>query len=151
MIRFVDMRAADIAGSRFAFWNTTTDSFVPLIGYAWDTWAEFEEEYQEEHTVRFSNNYPLERFKALCPPWAFEPVPEEGVCFRCLREGHEPEECPRDAATVIQAVCLALRETAAHREQHGDIVEPRTLRNFADSIDPTSEEYDPKQDPLVSQ
>lgn len=151
MIRFVDMRSADVAGVRFAFWNTTVDSFVPLIAYGWDTWTEFEAEYHEEHTTRFSNAHPLERFKGLCPPWVFEPAPAEGVCFRCLKEGHEPEECPRDAETVVFAMVKALREAAAWREKSGDIVEPRTLRNFANSIDPTSEDYDPKQDPLVSQ
>jgi hypothetical protein len=148
VIRFVDMRAADIAGSRFAFWNTKTDSFVPLVSYAWDTWAQFEEEYREEHTARFSNSYPLERFRGLCPPWAFEPPPAEGVCFRCNQAGHEPEECPRDAATVVQAIALALRAEAAWRENGGDIVEPRALRNFADSIDPHAEEYDANHDPL---
>ncbi len=147
MIRFVDMRAADIAGSRFAFWNTVVDSFIPLIGYAWATWGDFVEEYQDRGERL---GIDLERFKRVCPPWVFEPVPAEGVCFRCLTAGHEPEECPRDAATVVQAVARALRTAAVWREQGGDIVEPRALRNFADSIDPTSEEYDPNQDPLVS-
>lgn len=72
MIRFVDMRAADIAGSRFAFWNTTTDSFVPLCSYAWGSWAEFESEFEE---VGSRLGQPLERFKGLCPPWVFAPGP----------------------------------------------------------------------------
>jgi hypothetical protein len=54
-----------------------------------------------------------------------------------------------DAAERSARVAPALREAAAWREESGDIVEPRALRNFADSIDPYSEEYDPNQDPLV--
>lgn len=75
MIRFIDMRGADIPGCRFAFWNTATDSFVALVTQAWDTWAEFESEYQTDAGTTFSNSYPLERFKALCPPWVFAPAP----------------------------------------------------------------------------
>lgn len=149
MIRFVDMRAADIAGGRFAFFDTITNRFVSNNDEtAWVDWADFEEansiSREEGRDPR-----PAERFKRLCPPWVFEPVPEQGVCFRCLKEGHEPEECPRDAETVVFAVAKALREAAAWREKSGDIVEPRALRNFADSIDPNSEDYDLNQDPLV--
>ncbi len=53
-----------------------------------------------------------------------------------------------DAAERSLRVLRALREKADWRQQHGD--DPRELRNFADSIDPTSEVYDPNQDPLVS-
>lgn len=43
MIRFVDMRAADVAGGRFAFFDTVRDRFVQKAGeHAWDTWADFE-------------------------------------------------------------------------------------------------------------
>jgi hypothetical protein len=148
MIRFVDMRAADIAGSRFAFWNTVTGRFVYNNDEAaWDTWADFEEANRASLEDGRDPD-PLERFKGLCPSWVFEPPPAEGVCFRCNTAGHEPEECPRDAATVVQAVALALRQNAAHREAHGDFTEPRALRNFADSIDPNSEGYDPNHDPL---
>lgn len=149
MIRFVDMRAADIAGSRFAFFDTVKDRFVQKAGeHAWETWGDFEEVCGMVDPD--DDQHPIDRFRGLCPAWVFDRPPAEGVCFRCLQAGHEPEECPRDAETVVFAVARALREAAAWRENGGDIVEPRALRNFADSIDPTSEDYDPKQDPLVS-
>jgi hypothetical protein len=52
-----------------------------------------------------------------------------------------------DAAERSVRVVRALREKADWQQQHGD--DPRDLRNFADSIDPHAEEYDPNHDPLV--
>ena len=73
MIRFVDMREADIAGIRFAFWDTVTDSFIKADvdgSTAWDNWAEFEDLFSDE-----TEN--LQRFKRLLPAWAFESSPDD--------------------------------------------------------------------------
>lgn len=55
-----------------------------------------------------------------------------------------------DAAERGSRVAAALRESAKWRDAAGDFEAPRALESFADSIDPTSEDYDPNQDPLVS-
>ena len=69
MIRFVDMRAADIAGIRFAFWDTSTDRFVEIDGeQAWGDWDEMElsgcRSWRKDQPTR-------ERLRGLCPEWVF--------------------------------------------------------------------------------
>lgn len=105
MIRFIDMRAADVAGCRFAFWNTVVDGFVRLHASAWDTWDEFEGEFREAAGATFSNSYPLERFKGLCPAWVFAQPPIDGVCYHCGSESHEPEECTLSIAEATLRAC----------------------------------------------
>ncbi|MHA1572980.1 MAG: hypothetical protein ACTSX8_03215 [Alphaproteobacteria bacterium] len=71
MIRFVDMRAAGIDCTRFAFWNTVVDQFVDINGAeGWETWAEFAEEWQAGR----GDPQELERYRHLTPAWAFEAV-----------------------------------------------------------------------------
>lgn len=49
MIRFVDLRPAEIAGCRFAFWNTVNDSWEEFNGDgAWGTVEEFKESAEIE-------------------------------------------------------------------------------------------------------
>lgn len=63
MIRFVDLRSADIEGHRFTFWNTVTDTFVCYSGtQAWDTWDEFIDDFDDINIMRYWN---------LCPSWIF--------------------------------------------------------------------------------
>ena len=60
MKRFVDVRAADI-GSRFAWWDTVTDSFeTHSNNQAWEHWGDFVEDYVGDS---------LERYEALVPGW----------------------------------------------------------------------------------
>lgn len=100
MIRFVDMRHADAAGYRFAFWDTVRDQFVAIDGWqAFETWDEFEESHKG------SGYHELERFRGLCPEWVFKPEPQgEDIgprgtiweCGRCaqLHDGVQGEEIP---------------------------------------------------------
>jgi hypothetical protein len=77
VIRFVDMRPAEAVGSRFAFFDTVRDRFVSLAGdQSWDTWALFEEAHGLPHE-HDEGRFDLERFRGLCPPWVFEPVPDD--------------------------------------------------------------------------
>lgn len=71
MIRFVDLRPADIAGIRFAFWDTVHNRFEEFAGdQAWGTLDDFDlslklsEEVIEEH---------VKRLVGLCPDWVHEP------------------------------------------------------------------------------
>ncbi len=76
MIRFVDMRSAEIACVRFAFWNTVTDRFVAVDGaQGWDTWTEFFEEWNTSHGCLVE----LDRYKGLTPAWAFEEAKDDGI------------------------------------------------------------------------
>lgn len=71
MKRFIDLRGQH-TGHRFAWWCTVRDCFEPFGGdEAWDTWDEFAE------SVSLSSvPVPLERYRGLCPAWAFEPDPD---------------------------------------------------------------------------
>ena len=73
MIRFCDLREADIAGGRFAFFDTVVGRFFECSGQqAWDTFKDFEIDYRGEYRDG------LLRFEKLCPEWAFsEPNEEE--------------------------------------------------------------------------
>ena len=68
MIRFIDLRhhADDLAGDRFAFFDTVTDTFVAddMGCQVWDTIGEFASGYQPTET------HPLSRFVGLTPEWA---------------------------------------------------------------------------------
>ena len=78
MIRFVDMRAADIVGHRFAFWDTVVDRFVNVAGdVAWETWKEFIEaaDFEQEDCGK---TVQIDRFRKLCPEWVDKPPVKEG-------------------------------------------------------------------------
>ena len=62
MKRFIDLRGQD-TGARFAWWDTEYDAFERHSGsFAWDTWQEFEADF---------NGAALIRYKSLCPDWVF--------------------------------------------------------------------------------
>lgn len=64
MIRFVDMRKADVEGVRFAFWDTVTDRFVELAGeQAWAEVSEIPEDPSRWRLIR------------VVPRWAFNRAP----------------------------------------------------------------------------
>jgi len=64
---FVDLRNTTI-GHKFGFWETTTESFVSICGsYAWNTYAEFEENCDSCNRVaKHKQKY---NYKHLCPGW----------------------------------------------------------------------------------
>lgn len=76
MIRFVDIRDSDIAGYRFAFWDTAIDQFVRLAGdEAWDDIAEL----RESHDIAAnSDKWNIDRLIELCPSWAHTPEVDDG-------------------------------------------------------------------------
>ena len=62
MIRFVDVRQANIAAGRFAWFNTVPDRFeMHNDAVVWDTWADFEKAYTGEQR---------DRYYSLVPEWA---------------------------------------------------------------------------------
>lgn len=71
MIRFVDIREAEIEGHRFAFWCTVNDEWIKLGGYeAWDDWADFRQTFMIEYgpdTERYR------RYLSLAPGWTVHP------------------------------------------------------------------------------
>lgn len=68
MIRFVDLRPADIAGARFAFWDTVRDEFIKIQGATvWETWAEF-----LDYATSFVDVDFIIRLRGLCPEWVHE-------------------------------------------------------------------------------
>jgi len=79
MIRFVDLRKADIAGGRFAFYDTVRGEFLRICGsVVWDTVAELESDINSE-----SCGAPVfelggrERLIRLIPQWAMQEVRDE--------------------------------------------------------------------------
>ena len=57
---FVDLRGAEIAAVRFAWWDTVIDEFEKHSGsMAWDRWDDFESDCLE----------PMARYKRLAPSW----------------------------------------------------------------------------------
>ena len=72
MKRFIDIRNQG-TGSRFAFWDTITDSFENNCGsQAWDNWVDFEEDFRLQMDALLSNydiDKELERYRGLCPDW----------------------------------------------------------------------------------
>jgi len=75
VIRFVDIRGADIAGCRFSFWDTVKDRYIGVPGeWAWETFEQFEEALESYFDVLGHNKAELvERCKDLAPWWAFLP------------------------------------------------------------------------------
>lgn len=68
MKRFVDIRAAQ-TGWRFAWYCTVRSEFEVHSGQqAWDTFAEFASMYEGDQ---------LERYRRLCPSWAFDEPPDD--------------------------------------------------------------------------
>jgi hypothetical protein len=70
MKRFIDLRGQG-TGSRFAWYDTVTDSFETHGTFQdWDTWAEFEDDYEGDE---------IERYKGLTPEWAFREEDTNGI------------------------------------------------------------------------
>ncbi len=71
MIRFVDLRKADIVHGRFAFFDTIPDRFIEMAGeQTWNTFQQFKEDYNNDPFKHDrQKTQPLERFKGLCPTW----------------------------------------------------------------------------------
>ena len=64
MIRFIDIRGQG-TGSNFSFWDTVKDEFIGKPNeYAWTDWVDF----VGSDVVSEKD---LERYKVLCPEWAF--------------------------------------------------------------------------------
>ena len=69
MIRFIDMRPADISGVRFGFWDTVHDRMVQIgDDQGWDDIGELRE--SAEHAGLGSG--PLGKLTGLCPAWTGE-------------------------------------------------------------------------------
>ncbi len=69
MIRFVDIRDQH-CGGRFAWFNTVTDEFEKHgSSMVWEDWRDFASDY-----CGWCN---IERYRALCPPWAFTPAVDD--------------------------------------------------------------------------
>jgi len=65
MKRFIDLRGQlydyDDDDTVFAWFDTITDRFEQFGEYqVWDTWSEFERDY---------DGHQLERYRGLCPDW----------------------------------------------------------------------------------
>lgn len=77
MIRFIDLRhhTDDLAGSRFAFFDTVTDTFVAddMGCQVWEAIGQFAQGY------KLTAAHPLERFVGLTPEWAKHAVPDREV------------------------------------------------------------------------
>jgi hypothetical protein len=71
VIRFVDLREADI-GYRFAFFDTITDTFITVWHTnVWDSFEDFRIDWEDADDE--GEELPLlSRFRDLCPPWALE-------------------------------------------------------------------------------
>ncbi len=79
MIRFVDIRG-QATGYRFAFWDTTRNSFCEFSGeQAWESAADFTEAFNSAggtfaDMVRVSG---LDRFTGLMPDWTTKRMGED--------------------------------------------------------------------------
>ena len=95
MLRFIDLRPAEIEGVRFAFWRTDqfvsgSDQFVSGTGaQGWGTWQEFADDRSFDSVTLF-------HFIRVVPAWVHEPMSQaeaEGVPTEC---GIAP--CPKYGA-----------------------------------------------------
>jgi len=67
MIRFCDLREADIAGGRFAFFDTVTNRFIELEDeQAFETWEDVLDCSKGEEAF-------VDRLEQLCPVWVYDP------------------------------------------------------------------------------
>jgi len=72
VIRFVDLRHVNLAGSRFAFWDTVTDRFLNIDGCeAFDDFAEL-----CDYHATSDCTFPLERLVGHLPGWAMTADPK---------------------------------------------------------------------------
>lgn len=97
MKRFIDLRG-QYTGYRFAWWDTVRDEFESFSGdQAWDTWGEFVEVCSPEAQ---------ERYKRLCPMWAFEPriADDYVVSLSIDLERERKEQAQRIDKLIIQVV-----------------------------------------------
>jgi len=115
MKRFVDLRSSD-TGYRFAWFDTITEQFERHSGtMCWDTWSDFESDFQGEP---LSDN--LERYRGLTPKWAFEhPEKEEVIlkAFNVTSEAQRPNStkptcfyCAQPIGGLHKSDCILLRK-----------------------------------------
>lgn len=73
MIRFIDLRSADISGANFAFFDTVTDSFLEIGGS--QTWVNKQDFVQDILTFGIGPKWPRESFRYLnlMPDWTINP------------------------------------------------------------------------------
>lgn len=73
MIRFVDLRAADISGSNFAFFDTVTDSFLEVGGS--QTWVNKNDFVLDIASFGIPPKWPKDatRYYDLLPDWTINP------------------------------------------------------------------------------
>lgn len=78
MIRFVDLRDAQIPGVRFGYWDTITDRWVEINGdQAWSVFCEIEETSAGPDTIG--------RLRAVTPPWA-------KTAYGMVDDDHAPDD-----------------------------------------------------------
>ena len=98
MIRFIDIRDQG-TGSRFAFFNTTKCKLIEINGSnVWDNWKEFEAD-----SYRITEPGWLDRFKSLCPEWAFNDE-QDALEDWCAGEVLSPHEKIQELETKIEAM-----------------------------------------------
>ena len=69
MLRFVDVREADIGGS-FAFFDTVSDTFVSLgDDQVWVSARDLAESWRRHYGTGDGGTRPLSRFLNLLPDW----------------------------------------------------------------------------------
>ena len=133
MIRFVDLRPADITCNRFAFWNTITDSFDRICDrYAWDTWADFlgDVEFDKKHQ---GTEYDVKRYRALAPAWV-DVKPEDAVCSVCKKS---TDTLPLHAHVVVHdceapsGVMLAIQRL---KEAADGAAQTKAMKNLKDLL-----------------
>lgn len=85
MIRFIDLRhhTDDLAGDRFAFFDTLTNTFVTddMGCQVWETIGQFDQGYNGPHK--------LARFVELTPEWAKHAAPDREVYKLEVRDGDD--------------------------------------------------------------
>lgn len=93
MIRFVDLRPADIVGFRFAFWDTVENRFVEFNGdQAWETMWDFQDSCRSGDAVESF----ARRLTGLAPEWAREPSPEPDTPSKRVVFGFEDIDKPQE-------------------------------------------------------
>ena len=67
---FVDLRPLNIPGTKFAFFDTTSDRFLELQEIqTWECWGDFYHDFQCHYEP--DDWHKSEQLKKLCPNWVF--------------------------------------------------------------------------------
>lgn len=146
MIRFVDMRKADIAGVRFGFWDTVTDSMLVVDGeQGWET--------TEDLATCTAAPGLLDRLFGLCPNWTASVTDSNLLTFAELREANiarlpqfknkhgkpahsEPDGSDWSIPVWLMAVTGELGELANLRKKvlRGDLTHEQAQQETADEL-----------------